>query len=67
LKTNRLPLLALLKIEPVLRKKKLGVLKQGTDTDMMRTRNRHWLDYDPVALAVLFIGLGIVELLALNI
>ena len=27
----------------------------------------HWLDYDPVALAVLVIGLGIIELLALII
>jgi hypothetical protein len=25
----------------------------------------HWLDYDPVALAVLVIGIGMVELLAL--
>jgi hypothetical protein len=28
---------------------------------------RHWLDYDHVSLAVLIIGLGIVELLALAI
>jgi len=28
---------------------------------------QHWLDYDPVALAVLVIGLAIVELLALSI
>ena len=27
----------------------------------------HWLDYDPVALAVLMIGIGIIELLALII
>jgi hypothetical protein len=27
----------------------------------------HWLDYDPLALAVLVIGIGIVELLALII
>ena len=27
----------------------------------------HWLDYDPVALAVLAIGIGIIELLALII
>ena len=25
----------------------------------------YWLDYDPVALAVLVIGLGVIELLAL--
>jgi len=34
------------------------------EMDIMR---RHWLDYDPVALAVLIIGIGIVELLALVI
>ena len=27
----------------------------------------HWLDYDPVALAVLIIGMGMIELLALLI
>jgi hypothetical protein len=26
----------------------------------------HWLDYDPVALAVLVIGIGIVMLIALS-
>jgi hypothetical protein len=25
----------------------------------------HWLDYDPVALAVLVVGIGMIELLAL--
>jgi hypothetical protein len=25
---------------------------------------RHWLDYDPVAFAVLVIGIGMIELLA---
>jgi hypothetical protein len=25
---------------------------------------RHWLDYDPVALGVLVIGIGVIELLA---
>jgi hypothetical protein len=44
-------------------KKKLGRLNMG-GMDIMR---RHWLDYDPVALAVLIIGMGIVELLALII
>ena len=29
--------------------------------------NRHWLDYDPVALAVLLIGIGCVELIVLSI
>ena len=28
---------------------------------------RHWLDYDPVALAVLVIGIGMIELLAWGI
>jgi hypothetical protein len=28
---------------------------------------RHWLDYDPVAFAVLVIGIGLIELLALSI
>jgi hypothetical protein len=27
----------------------------------------YWLDYDPVALAVLVIGIGLIELLALSI
>ena len=30
-------------------------------------RWRHWLDYDPVALAVLVIGIGMIELLAMII
>jgi hypothetical protein len=33
----------------------------------MHVQRRHWLDYDPVALAVLVIGLGMIELLALSI
>jgi hypothetical protein len=33
----------------------------------MRVHGGHWLDYDPVALAVLVIGIGIVALLALSI
>jgi hypothetical protein len=33
----------------------------------MRKQGRHWLDYDPVALAALVIGIGIVELLVLSI
>jgi len=35
--------------------------------NIMRVPSRHWLDYDPVALAVLLVGVGIVELLALSI
>jgi hypothetical protein len=33
----------------------------------MRGQSWHWLDYDPVALAVLVIGIGFVELLAWSI
>jgi hypothetical protein len=33
----------------------------------MYVQGPHWLDYDPVALAVLVIGIGIIELLALII
>jgi len=33
----------------------------------MRTQIRYWLDYDPVALVVLLVGIGMVELLALSI
>jgi hypothetical protein len=29
--------------------------------------SRHWLDYDPVALAVLVIGIGMIELFAVII
>jgi hypothetical protein len=34
--------------------------------DLMRAHSRHWLEYDPVAFAVLILGIGIVELLALS-
>ena len=33
----------------------------------MRVQNGHWLDYDPIALVVLVIGIGAVALLALSI
>jgi hypothetical protein len=33
----------------------------------MYEQRPHWLDYDPVALAVLVIGIGVIELLALII
>jgi hypothetical protein len=36
----------------------------GTGRRTMQQR-LHWLDYDPVALAVLVIGIGMIELLAL--
>jgi len=32
----------------------------------MYVQKPHWLDYDPLALAVLVIGIGIIELLALR-
>jgi len=38
----------------------------GTGRRIMHPR-RYWLDYDPVALAVLVIGIGLIELLALSI
>jgi len=33
----------------------------------MRVQSGHWLDYDPIALVVLVIGIGAVALLALSI
>jgi hypothetical protein len=33
----------------------------------MRITYRHWLDYDPVAVAVLVIGIALIELLAMII
>jgi hypothetical protein len=33
----------------------------------MRVQGGHWLDCDPIALAVLIIGIGVVTLLALSI
>ena len=33
----------------------------------MYIQRQHWLDYDPVALTVLVIGIGMIELLALII
>ena len=33
----------------------------------MRVQRRHWLDYDPIALTVLVVGIGLVELLAFSI
>jgi hypothetical protein len=33
----------------------------------MHLPQRHWLDFDPVALAVLVIGMAMIELLALII
>ena len=33
----------------------------------MHVQRRHWLDYDPVKAAVLVIGIGTIELLALRL
>jgi hypothetical protein len=33
----------------------------------MLAQRRYWLDYDPIALAVLVVGIGLIELLALSI
>jgi hypothetical protein len=35
--------------------------------DIMPVQSRYWLDYDAIALAVLVIGISIVELLVLCI
>jgi len=35
--------------------------------DVMFCDYRHWLEYDMVALAVLFVGVGLVELIVLSI
>ena len=42
-------------------------LNRRTRQHVMYLQRRHWLDYDPVAFAVLVIGIGIIELLALII
>ena len=34
---------------------------------VMRVHSGHWLDYDPVALVFLVVGIGAVALLALSI
>jgi len=39
--------------------------ESGRGRRIMHPR-RYWLDYDPVALAVLVIGIGMIELLALS-
>src|SRR5213079_2904864 len=42
-------------------------VNRRTGKRIMYIQRRHWLDYDPVALAALLIGIGIIELLALII
>jgi hypothetical protein len=39
----------------------------GTGRRTVYLPRRHWLDFDPVALAVLLIGMAMIELLALII
>ena len=43
----------------------LGAALNSKGGRLMYIQWRHWLEYDPVALAVLVIGIGIIELLAL--
>jgi len=43
----------------------VGHVNRRTGRRIVYIQRRHWLDYDPVALAVLAIGIGMVELLAL--
>ena len=45
----------------------LGAALNSKRGRLMYIQRRHWLEYDPVALAVLVIGIGIIELLALII
>ena len=45
----------------------LGAALNAKRGRLMYIQRRHWLEYDPVALAVLVIGIGIIELLALII
>jgi hypothetical protein len=45
----------------------MGTLAMNTRVKVMRVQSGHWLDYDPVALVVLIVGIGAVALLALSI
>jgi hypothetical protein len=44
-----------------------GTVASETGLDMMRSGNRHWLEHDPVALAVLLMSIGFLGLLVLSI
>ena len=44
-----------------------GKERRSIGMDVMRSDYRHWLEYDPVALAVLLGGVGFVELIVLSI
>ena len=39
----------------------------GNGEGVMQALTRHWLDYDPIALAVLFVGIGAISVLACSI
>jgi hypothetical protein len=43
------------------------VESEETRRRVMYVQKRHWLDYDPVAIVVLVIGIGMIELLAMII
>jgi hypothetical protein len=42
----------------------IAALVEQLDTHIQQ---RHWLDYDPVAVAVLVVGIGLIELVAIII
>jgi hypothetical protein len=57
-----------IKIEP--RRPSILTAKRNRRVDrmgIMLSDSRHWLEYDPVALAVLLIGIGSVALIVLTI
>ena len=41
--------------------------RRSNRVHVMFSDYRHWLEYDPVALAVLLVGVGFVELVVLSI
>ena len=44
-----------------------GKERRSIGMDVMLSDYRHWLEYDSVALAVLLVGIGLVELIVLRI
>ena len=46
---------------------RIAALVEQLERQNLGLPRRHWLDYDPVALAVLVIGIATIELLALMI
>jgi hypothetical protein len=53
--------------EPLRLPARLILIKWEQGRPIMQAKTWHWLDYDPIALAVLVIGLAAIELLALSI